>query len=91
MTTPPPDFWPKVRPSGLSTSASIVFEAPAVLAVIASPLSAMAEPFLFSTRNESETALLASRSENPWKDVFWRKKEQRKSKDPLANPNEVSE
>jgi hypothetical protein len=34
MVTTPPGFWPKVRPSGLSTSASMVFEAPAVLAVI---------------------------------------------------------
>nr|AFK36038.1 unknown [Lotus japonicus] len=48
MTTPPVGFWPKVRPSGLSTSASIVFEAPAVLAVISSLLLAMEEeePFL---------------------------------------------
>ena len=60
MTTPPPGFWPKVRPSGLSTSTSIVFEAPAVLAVISSLLLAMEEPFLFSPKKESETPLLAS-------------------------------
>lgn len=61
MTTPPPLFWPKVRPSGLSTSASIVFEAPAVFAVISSLLLAMEEePFLFSLKKDAETPLLAS-------------------------------
>jgi len=50
-----------VRPSGLSTSASIVFEAPAVLAVISSLFLAMEEePLLLSTRKDPETPLLAS-------------------------------
>jgi hypothetical protein len=73
ITTPPPFFWPKVRPSGLSTSASIVFEAPAVLAVISSLFLAMEEePLLLSTRKDPETPLLASWSERPSKDVFCR-------------------
>jgi hypothetical protein len=51
MTTTPLLFWPKVRPSGLSTSASIVFEAPAVFAVISSLLVAMEkEPFFCHLR-----------------------------------------
>ncbi|CAA7410997.1 unnamed protein product [Spirodela intermedia] len=38
MTTPPPAFCPNVRPSGLSTSTSMFLDAPAVLALISSPL-----------------------------------------------------
>jgi hypothetical protein len=61
MTTTPLLFWPKVRPSGLSTSASTVFEAPAVFAVISSLLLAMEkEPFLLSLKKDPETPLLAS-------------------------------
>ena len=90
MTTPPPDFWPKVRPSGLSTSTSICFEAPAVLAVMLSPLLSMVElPLLPSPTNECEAALLASWSERPWKEVFWTNNSQ-KSKDPLVNSNCVN-
>lgn len=61
MRTPPPFFGPKVRPNGLSTSTSMFFEAPAVLAVITSP-PLFTELLLFLTERskELETPLLAS-------------------------------
>ena len=51
----------------------MVFDAPVVLAVTSSPLLiTLAKLLLFSAMKESETPLLASWSERPWKAVFWR-------------------
>ena len=76
ITTPPPDFWPKVRPSGLSTSTSMFLAAPAVLAVISRPLLTEAKLLLLSAANtELEKPLLASWRESPWKVVFWGNKQ----------------
>lgn len=74
MTTPPAGFWPKVRPKGLSTSTSIVLEAPAVLADrIWSPLRGLPEKSPFSATNQwdTKTPFLASWTETPWKALFW--------------------
>lgn len=76
ITTPPPDFWPKVRPNGLSTSASMVLDAPAVLALISSPLllRPVLCPPLFVWGMENTP--LASESESPWKLVFYTENEE---------------
>ncbi|OAY70831.1 hypothetical protein ACMD2_09162, partial [Ananas comosus] len=69
MTTPPPGFWPKVRPRGLSTSTSMLFDAPAVLALISSPPlllvpTAAAEPLqlplLFNPCTDESTHFLSA-------------------------------
>ncbi|RWW80219.1 hypothetical protein BHE74_00011451 [Ensete ventricosum] len=68
MTTPPPGFWPKVSPKGLSTSTSMFLDAPAVLALTTSPRLPATAPLLFIPAEEQ--LCLCSNNDEPWKADF---------------------
>jgi hypothetical protein len=61
ITTPPPGFWPKASPRGLSTSTSMFFEA-----VLAFTCSSLRRPPPFRV-----VAHLPSTSGSPWKALLY--------------------
>lgn len=62
MTTPPPGFWPKAKPSGFSTSTSMF-----LAAVLAFTCSSLRRP---PPLRWPAAHLLSTTSDTPWKAVF---------------------
>lgn len=62
MTTPPPGFWPKAKPSGFSTSTSMF-----LAAVLAFTCSSLRRPLPLRW---PAAHLLSTTSDTPWKAVF---------------------